>query len=42
MLVLHTQLAILQASPDFISLRTSIQAIASALKEQDAISAIKA
>lgn len=42
MLVLRTQLAILQASPDFISLRTSMQAIASALEEQDAIPAIKA
>ena len=42
MLVLRTQLAIFQASPDFISLRTSMQAIASALEEQDAIPAIKA
>ena len=42
MLVLRTQLSILQASPDFVSLRTSMQAIASALEEQDAIPAIKA
>ncbi|NOU13843.1 MAG: DEAD/DEAH box helicase family protein [Methylococcaceae bacterium] len=42
MLVLRTQLAILQAKPDFASLREKIQAIASALEEQDAIPAIKA
>jgi type I restriction enzyme R subunit len=42
MLVLRTQLATLQAQPDFISLRERIQAIASALEEQDAIPAIKA
>ena len=42
MLVLRTQLAILQAKPDFKSLREKIQAIASALEEQDAIPAIKA
>ncbi len=42
MLVLRTQLAILQAMPDFMALRERIQAIASALEEQDAIPAIKA
>ncbi len=42
MLVLRTQLAILQARPDFTSLRERIQAIASALEEQEAIPAIKA
>jgi type I restriction enzyme R subunit len=42
MLVLRTQLAILQAKPDFKSLREKIQAIASALEEQEAIPAIKA
>ncbi len=42
MLVLRTQLAILQAQPDFMSLRERMQAIASALEEQDAIPAIKA
>jgi type I restriction enzyme R subunit len=42
MLVLRTELAILQAKPDFESLRSTIQAIASALEEQDAIPAIKA
>jgi type I restriction enzyme R subunit len=42
LLILRTQLAILQARPDFISLRQNIQAIASALEEQDAIPAIKA
>jgi len=42
MLVLRTQLAILQARPDFASLREKIQAIASALEDQDAIPAIKA
>nr|WP_315494217.1 DEAD/DEAH box helicase family protein [uncultured Rhodoferax sp.] len=42
MLVLRTQLAILQAKPDFISLKTKIQAIASALEDQMAIPAIKA
>ncbi len=42
MLVLRTQLSILQATPDFIALRTSMQAIASALEEQEAIPAIKA
>ena len=42
LLVLRTQLAILQATPDFMALRTSMQAIASALEEQDAIPAIKA
>lgn len=42
MLVLRTQLAILQTKPDFDALRSSIQAIASALEEQDAIPAINA
>lgn len=42
MLVLRTQLAILQAKPDFASLKEKIQAIASALEEQAAIPAIKA
>lgn len=42
MLVLRTQLAILQASPDFAALRERMQAIASALEEQEAIPAIKA
>ncbi|MDP2000568.1 MAG: DEAD/DEAH box helicase family protein [Rhodoferax sp.] len=42
MLVLCTQLAILQAQPGFVSLREQMQAIASALEEQDAIPAIKA
>lgn len=41
MLVLRTQLAILQAQPGFMALRSSLQAIASALEEQDAIPAIK-
>jgi type I restriction enzyme R subunit len=42
MLVLRTQLAVLQALPDFASLRERMQAIASALEEQDSIPAIKA
>ena len=42
MLVLRTQLAVLQAKPDFASLKEKIQAIASALEEQSAIPAIKA
>lgn len=42
MLVLRAQLAILQAKPDFTSLKDKIQAIASALEEQAAIPAIKA
>lgn len=42
MLVLRTQLAILQAKPDFVSLREKIQAIASALEGQESIPAIKA
>ena len=41
MLVLRTQLAILQARPDFAGLREKIQAIAGALEEQEAIPAIK-
>ncbi len=41
MLVLRTQLAILQAKPDFAGLKDKIQAIASALEEQGAIPAIK-
>ncbi|MFZ2169467.1 MAG: DEAD/DEAH box helicase family protein, partial [Methylococcaceae bacterium] len=39
MLVLQTQLAILQARPGFAGLRDKIQAIASALEEQEAIPA---
>jgi type I restriction enzyme R subunit len=42
MLVLRTQLAVLQALPDFVSLKTRIQAIANALEAQDSIPAIKA
>lgn len=42
LLILHTQLSILQAKPDFASLRDRIIAIASALEEQSAIPAIKA
>ena len=42
MLVLRTQLAVLQAKPDLATLRERMQAIASALEEQDAIPAIKA
>jgi type I restriction enzyme R subunit len=42
MLVLRAQLAILQAMPGFVALREQMQAIASALEEQDAIPAIKA
>ena len=42
MLVMRTQLAILQAKPDFASLRENLQKIASALEDQDAIPAIKA
>jgi type I restriction enzyme R subunit len=42
LLVLRTQLAILQAKPDFMALRERLQAIASALEEQEAIPAIKA
>jgi type I restriction enzyme R subunit len=42
MLVLRTQLAILQAKPDFAALRDRMQAIASALEAQEAIPAIKA
>ena len=41
MLMLRTQLAVLQAKPDFASLKEKIQAIASALEEQTAIPAIK-
>jgi type I restriction enzyme R subunit len=42
MLVLRTQLAVLQAKPDFVGLKEKIQAIASALEEQAAIPAIRA
>jgi type I restriction enzyme R subunit len=42
MLVLRTQLAVLQAKPDFANLKEKIQTIASALEEQMAIPAIKA
>ncbi|MDR6469416.1 type I restriction enzyme R subunit [Paraburkholderia graminis] len=41
-LVLRTQLTILQATPGFVGLREKIQVIASALEEQFAIPAIKA
>jgi len=42
MLLLRSQLAVLQAKPEFETLKTKIQAIASALEEQPAIPAIKA
>lgn len=42
MLVLRTQLAILQAKPDYAALKEKIQRIASLLEEQIAIPAIKA
>ncbi|MEI8327053.1 MAG: type I restriction-modification enzyme R subunit C-terminal domain-containing protein, partial [Betaproteobacteria bacterium] len=42
MLVLRAQLAILQAAADFASLKERVQAIASALEDQDSIPAIKA
>jgi len=42
LLVLRTQLAILQAKPDFASLSEQIRAIASALEEQGTIPSIKA
>ena len=42
MLMLRTQLSVLQASTDFASLKDKIQKIASALEEQMAIPAIKA
>ncbi|MFZ3004191.1 MAG: DEAD/DEAH box helicase family protein [Undibacterium umbellatum] len=42
MLLIRTQLSILQARPDFASLREKIQSIASALEAQDAIPAIRA
>jgi type I restriction enzyme R subunit len=42
MLVLRSQLAILQAKPEFASLKEKIQSLASALEEQVAIPAIKA
>ena len=42
MLVLRTQLSILQAKPDFASLKDKIQIIAAALEEQAAIPAIQA
>ena len=41
MLALRTQLAILQARPDFAALKQKIQAIAGALEDQTAIPAIK-
>jgi len=41
MLCLRTQLSILQAKPDFITLKEKIQAIASALEEQNNIPSIK-
>ena len=42
MLVLRTQLAVLQALPDYATLKERMQAIASALEDQDSIPAIKA
>ncbi|PUE51417.1 restriction endonuclease subunit R [Limnohabitans sp. 2KL-17] len=42
MLVLRSQLAILQAKPEFASLKEKIQSLANALEEQVAIPAIKA
>ena len=42
LLVLRTQLAVLQALPDFSALKGRIQAIASALEDQESIPAIKA
>jgi type I restriction enzyme R subunit len=42
LLVLRTQLAILQAAPGFGALRDQIRAIASALEEQEAVPAIQA
>jgi type I restriction enzyme R subunit len=42
LLILRTQLSILQATADFETLRNQIRAIASALEEQEAIPAIKA
>lgn len=42
MLLLRAQLSILQAKPDFLTLKTKVQAIAGALEEQMAIPAIKA
>ncbi|MEO7853415.1 MAG: type I restriction-modification enzyme R subunit C-terminal domain-containing protein, partial [Rubrivivax sp.] len=42
LLVLRTQLAMLQAKPEFAALRDQIRAIASALEEQEAVPAIKA
>jgi type I restriction enzyme R subunit len=42
MLVLRTQLAVLQALPDFAALKGRMQAIASALDDQESIPAIKA
>lgn len=42
LLMLRTQLAILQAKPDFAGLRDQIRVIASALEEQEAVPAIKA
>ncbi|GAB3768701.1 DEAD/DEAH box helicase family protein [Ramlibacter monticola] len=42
LLILRTQLAILQANPGFSGLRDQIRSIASALEEQEAVPAIKA
>lgn len=42
LLVLRTQLAILQANPGFLGLRDQIRSIAGALEEQEAVPAIKA
>jgi len=42
MLVLRTQLSVLQALPEYMALKERMQAIASALEDQDSIPAIKA
>lgn len=42
LLILRTQLAVLQAKPDFGTLRDTIRTICSALEEQEAVPAIKA
>ncbi len=42
MLILRTQLAILQAKPDFLNLKEKIQAIAASLEAETSIPAIKA
>ena len=42
LLILRTQLAILQAAPGFVTLRDQVRAIAGALEEQEAVPAIQA